>query len=62
VTHHELTEAQRCLRELGVVERLERRIAELRNEALCVLDEAPFNPQGRGMLTELAEKLTVRRA
>lgn len=58
----ELAEAQRCLRESGVVERLERRIAELRDEALRVLDQAPFNPQGRGMLTELAEKLTVRRA
>jgi geranylgeranyl diphosphate synthase type I len=62
VAHRELAEAQRCLVELGVVDRLERRIAKLRDEALRVLDEAPFNPQGRGMLTELAEKLTVRRA
>ena len=62
VTHHELTEARRCLHESGVVDRLERRIADLRDQAMRALDEGAFNPQGRGMLTELADKLTIRRA
>jgi len=60
VAHRQLTQARRCLHESGVVARLERRIAELRQRALGTLDGAPFNPQGRGMLTELADKLTVR--
>ena len=58
----ELVAAQAYLRESGVVERLEQRIDELQGEALRALDGAPFNPQGRGMLTELANRLTVRRA
>ena len=58
----ELAAAQAYLRESGVVERLEQRIDELRGEALRALDGAPFNPQGLGMLTELADRLTVRRA
>lgn len=60
VAHQELAEAQRCLHESGVVERLESRISDLRGQALRALDEGSFNPQGRGMLTELADKLTIR--
>lgn len=62
VTHRELVEARRCLRESGVVERLETRITELRARARGVLDDASFNPQGRAMLEELADKLTIRHA
>ena len=58
----QLAAAQACVRASGVVDRLEQRISELRAQALGALDRAPFNPQGRGMLTELADKLTVRRA
>lgn len=62
VTHQELMEASRCLHETGVVERLEKRIMELRARARGVLDGGSFNPQGRAMLVELADKLTIRRA
>lgn len=62
VTHRELMEARRCLHESGVVARLESRITELRKEAQGVLDGVALNPQGRAMLTELADKLTIRRA
>ena len=58
----ELAQAQATLRECGVVDRLERRIAALRDEALSALEDAPFNPQGRSMLGELADKLTIRGA
>ena len=60
--HRDLAEARRCLHESGVVDRLEERIAELRDEALSALGGARFNPQGHGMLIELADKLTVRSA
>jgi geranylgeranyl diphosphate synthase type I len=60
--HRELDAAQRCLRHSGIVERLEDRIEALRTKAAQTLDEAAFNPQGRAMLTELADKLTIRRA
>ncbi len=60
VAHRELADARQHLHELGVVERLERRITELRTEAARALQGAPFNPQGLGMLTELADKLTIR--
>lgn len=62
VDAQQLAAAQACLIAVGVVDRLERRIVELRDEALRALESAPFNPQGRAMLTELADKLTVRRA
>lgn len=62
VTHRELTEARTYLHESGVVDRLEARITQLRNEAQRVLDGGLFNPQGRGMLAQLADKLTIRRA
>lgn len=62
VAHRDLATAQRCLHETGVVHRLEMRIAELRDVALGALDEGGFNPQGRHMLTELADKLTIRNA
>ena len=62
VAHSELMRARSYLHESGVVERLEGRIEELREEARGVLEGGPFNPQGRAMLTELADKLTVRRA
>ena len=62
VSHRDLLEARRCLHETGVVERLERRIVELQTEAQRALDGALFNPQGREMLSELADKLTIRRA
>jgi geranylgeranyl diphosphate synthase type I len=58
----ELREARRILYDSGVIDRLERRIADLRNDALSALDRACFGPQGRGMLTELADKLTIRQA
>jgi geranylgeranyl diphosphate synthase type I len=58
----ELEEARRVLHELGVIDRLEERIANLRNDALSALDRAHFEPQGRGMLIELATKLTIRQA
>jgi geranylgeranyl diphosphate synthase type I len=61
VTHSELMRARTYLHESGVVKRLEDRIGELRDQARGVLDGGPFNPQGRAMLTELADKLTVRR-
>ena len=62
VTHRELMDARRFLHESGVVDRLEDRITELRGEAEQAIDASLFNPQGRAMLTELADKLTVRRA
>ena len=62
VDAQQLAAAHACLRASGVVDRLERRISELRDQALRALDSAPFNPQGRGMLTELADKLTIRQA
>jgi len=61
VAHRDLAEARRCLHDSGVVDRLEQRIIELRSDALRALEDAPFNPQGLGMLTELADKLTNRR-
>jgi geranylgeranyl diphosphate synthase type I len=61
-THREIARAQMFLHESGVVVRLEQRIAELRDRALRNLDGAPFNPQGRAMLVELADRLTIRRA
>lgn len=57
----ELDAAKRCLHACGVVDRLEERIVALRVEADRALQGAPFNPQGLGMLTELADKLTDRR-
>jgi geranylgeranyl pyrophosphate synthase len=60
--HRELAEARRLLHASGVVDRLEQRIVELRDRALRALDATRFNPQGRGMLIELADKLTVRSA
>lgn len=60
-TDRELAEAHRCLFESGVVERLEDRIDMLRDQASRAVENAPFNPQGRAMLHELAEKLTIRR-
>jgi geranylgeranyl diphosphate synthase type I len=60
IAHGELVRARCFLHESGVVGRLEQRIASLRSEAITVLDHAPFNPQGRGMLLELTEKLTMR--
>jgi geranylgeranyl pyrophosphate synthase len=62
VLPRELDVAHRCLRDSGVVERLETRITALRTQAARTLDEAGFNPQGRAMLTKLADKLTIRRA
>jgi geranylgeranyl diphosphate synthase type I len=62
VDARQLEQAHACLRALGVVDRLERSILELRDQALRALERGAFNPQGRGMLTELADKLTVRRA
>jgi len=56
----ELDAARACLRDTGVVDRLETRITALRQQALDTLDRAPFNPQGRHMLTELATRLTER--
>ncbi|MEM7135646.1 MAG: polyprenyl synthetase family protein [Myxococcota bacterium] len=61
VTSEELSLAQQCLRETGVVERLEQRIGELCDEAREAVGPDLFNPQGLGMLAELADKLTVRR-
>jgi hypothetical protein len=58
----ELADAQACLERLGVIGRLERRIDRLRDEALRAVDSGPFNPQGRGMLAELGDRLTLRRA
>lgn len=60
VSHRELMRARGFLHESGVVERLERRIAALRSDAIGVLDHASFNPLGRSMLLELTEKLTMR--
>ncbi len=54
--------AQAFLERSGTIVRLEKRIDRLRGEALRAVDEGPFNPQGRGLLTELADKLTVRQA
>ena len=62
VTEPELEAARRRLRELGVVERLEARIIELASAATHSVKTAPFNPQGRQMLEELAAKLTARRS
>ena len=61
VSHQELVAARRCLHDSGVVARLEARIEELRAQARGVLERGVFNPQGQAMLTELADKLTVRR-
>jgi len=61
-TDDELADAQACLERLGVIGRLERRIDRLRDEALRAVDTGPFNPQGRGMLAELGDRLTLRRA
>lgn len=58
----ELGEARRILYDSGVIDRLEQRIADLRNDALSALDRACFGSQGRGMLIELANKLTIRQA
>ncbi len=62
VSHRQLAEARRLLHESGVIDRLEERIAELRDQALSALGSTRFNPQGREMLIELADKLTVRSA
>lgn len=62
VAEWELAAARRCLQESGVVDRLERRIIELRDKSLHALEGGSFNPQGRTMLVELADKLTIRRA
>lgn len=62
VTHRELTDARAYLHDSGVVDRLEARITKLRSEAQRVLKDGLFNPQGRSMLTQLADKLTNRRA
>ncbi len=61
-THDDVERAQVFLLDSGVIGRLEERIARLRSEALAAVDAGPFNPQGRGMLAELADKLTNRRA
>jgi geranylgeranyl diphosphate synthase type I len=61
VGYRELVDARRLLHESGVVQRLEERIAALRDGAQRALDHEPFNPQGRAMLAELADKLTIRR-
>lgn len=61
VSPRELAAAKRCLHACGVVDRLEERIVRLRADADRALEGAPFNPQGLGMLTELANKLTDRR-
>ncbi|MEM8606037.1 MAG: polyprenyl synthetase family protein [Myxococcota bacterium] len=58
----ELAAAQMCLHETGIVQRLEQRIETLRADAAGHLANDLFNPQGREMLTELSDKLTVRRA
>ena len=58
----ELGEARRVLHDSGVINRLEQRIMDLRNDALTALDGASFGPQGRGMLVELTDKLTIRHA
>lgn len=56
----DLMRAQAFLHESGVVDRLEQRIAKLRDEAMSVLMKAPFNAQGRDMLEELTDELTMR--
>ena len=61
VTEAELESARRRLVDLGVVDRLEARIIELASTAARSVDAAPFNPQGREMLQQLAAKLTDRR-
>ena len=61
VTETQLRAAHRCLHETGVVKRLEDRIDALRDDAARTLEHAGFNPQGRAMLEQLADKLTVRR-
>lgn len=61
VSHRELMDARVYLHDAGVVDRLENRITQLRGEAQRVVDGGHFNPQGRGMLTQLADKLTIRR-
>ena len=58
----DLAAAQACLHRTGVVERLERRIDQLRDQANAELDPTLFNPQGRSMLSELSDRLTVRSA
>lgn len=58
----QLAEARRLLHDSGVIDRLEQQITDLRQEASCALDRATFVPQGRGMLIELADKLTIRQA
>ncbi|MGB5811084.1 MAG: polyprenyl synthetase family protein [Polyangiales bacterium] len=58
----ELLAAHACLRESGVVERLEARIRGLRSQAAKEIDGTLFNPQGRDMLDELADSLTDRQS
>lgn len=60
VSDQELNRARLLLHDLGVVDRLEQRIKALRTQADAVLLDAPFSPQGRSMLTQLADKLTIR--
>lgn len=62
VSDRELNQARDLLHDLGVVERLERRIRALRKQADAVLNDAPFSSQGQSMLVRLADKLTVRQA
>ncbi len=59
---HELAQARRILHDSGVIDRLEQRITNLRNDASSALDRASLGPQGRGMLIELGNKLTIRQA
>lgn len=61
-TQEGLARARAFLEESGVIDRLEQRIDRLREQAFHAVDTGPFNPQGRGMLAELAEKLTIRKA
>ncbi|RLB42577.1 MAG: polyprenyl synthetase family protein [Deltaproteobacteria bacterium] len=62
VSDQELNRARDLLHDLGIVDRLERRIKTLRKQADAVLVNAPFSPQGRNMLTRLADKLTIRQS
>ena len=62
VSDRELGRARDLLHDLGIVDRLEQRIKALRKQADAVLDDAPFSPQGIGMLSRLADKLTVRQS
>ena len=58
----DLARAQAFLERSGTIARLEKRIDRLREEALIAIDAGPFNPQGRGLLAELTDRLTVRQA